>query len=139
MKEHQPVGYFQGGQRAGSGGGNVSVVDLISQIDVVGGDNFIEYNFCEVQPASLRGNIFADLDGDCFKDPGESAIAGVRVELLDASGNIIDFRLTDSQGNYAFENLQPGKYNIREIQPDGYFQGGQMAPQVERIHLLLIS
>jgi serine-aspartate repeat-containing protein C/D/E len=32
--EHQPAGYFQGGQRAGSGGGNASLEDTISDIAV---------------------------------------------------------------------------------------------------------
>ncbi len=30
---------------------------------------------------------------------------------------------TDSAGNYKFENLTPGKYNIKETQPTGYLDG----------------
>ncbi len=128
VREFQPAGYLQGGQRAGSGGGDASIVDLIQSIDVFGGENLVEYNFCELQPASLGGTVYVDTDGDCVQDENEVSLAGVRVELLDGSGQVIDFRITDSQGNYRFENLQPGRYSVREIQPAGYFQGGQTAP-----------
>ncbi len=128
VRETQPEGYFQGGQRAGSGGGDATQPDIITAININGGDVLVEYNFCELLPAGLGGTIYADLDQDCIQDPNEQGIVGVRVELLDQSGRVITFTTTDRQGNYRFENLQPGKYSIREIQPSGYFNGGQTAP-----------
>ena len=44
-------------------------------------------------------------------------IAGVRIDLLDASGNVIATTLTDANGEYEFTGLRPGTYSVREHQP----------------------
>ena len=44
VREIQPDGYFQGGQRAGSGGGNDSQTDVISQIAVPAGVARLAWN-----------------------------------------------------------------------------------------------
>lgn len=128
LRETQPVGYIQGGQMAGSEGGNDTVADLISAIALGAGVQATRYDFCEQRVASLEGRVFADLDEDCIFDLNESPIVGVRIELLDSQGRVIQTTQTDINGNYRFVGLVPGQYSVREIQPEGYFQGGQMAP-----------
>jgi serine-aspartate repeat-containing protein C/D/E len=125
--ESQPAGYLQGGQKAGSGGGNDTMPDVISAINLSAGARLIEYNFCEIPPASIAGSVFVDLDDDGLFDANEDPIAGVTVELLDTSGNAVRSTQTDSAGNYSFTGLRPGQYTVRETQPAGYFQGGQRA------------
>ena len=51
LHEQQPPGYFQGGQCAGSGGGDDSLEDLIRDIAVGSSQQLIDYNFCEMPPA----------------------------------------------------------------------------------------
>ncbi len=128
VREQQPGGYFQGGQKAGSGGGNDSVTDVISAIAIGAGASLIDYDFCEQLPGSISGNVFADLDFDCVQDENEKSLEGVLVELLDASGTVIASTKTNASGDYQFSNLKPGTYSVRESQPAGYFQGGQVAP-----------
>jgi serine-aspartate repeat-containing protein C/D/E len=128
LREQQPAGYIQGGQMAGSAGGNDSITDLISAIALGAGVQATNYDFCEQRVASLNGKVFADLDEDCIFDADELPLAGVRIELLDQAGNVVDFTLTDANGTYRFVGLKPGIYSVREVQPLGYFQGGQMAP-----------
>ena len=128
VRETQPAGYLQGGQKAGSAGGNDTLPDIISTIAIGQNVQAVDYDFCEQLPASLSGNVFVDLNEDCIRDPDEQSLAGVRIELLDSSLVVVASTLTDSQGNYRFEGIRPGVYTIRETQPDGYFQGGQMAP-----------
>ena len=128
VEEQQPNGFMQGGQRAGSGGGDDSFQDVISAISIGAGEVLTEYNFCEVAPSSISGQVFVDTDFDCVRDPDESPLAGVVIELLNADGDLIASTLTDNDGRYHFENLPPGKYSVRELQPDGYFHGGQVAP-----------
>jgi protocatechuate 3,4-dioxygenase beta subunit len=60
VREHQPLGFFQGGQRAGSGGGNTDVIDTISAIEVRSGDRLVDYRFCEVPPSEISGYVFQD-------------------------------------------------------------------------------
>ncbi|WP_456236669.1 SdrD B-like domain-containing protein [Allorhodopirellula solitaria] len=127
VRETQPSGYFQGGQTAGSNGGNTSVDDHISSIPVGWGDTLTNYNFCEVLPAGLSGVVYVDRDADCIRDEGEEGLEGVLIELLDESGTVIDSTTTDSQGRYSFTELKAGEYTVRETQPSGYFQGGQKA------------
>ena len=128
LREQQPVGYIQGGQIAGSAGGNATITDIISSIALGAGVHATNYDFCEQRVASLEGKVFADLNEDCIFDENESPITDVRIELLDENGNVIATTLTDAQGEYHFVNLKPGIYSVREIQPVGYFQGSQTAP-----------
>jgi len=125
VREIQPPGWWQGGQRAGSAGGDDSVADVISQIPVGWGQRLTQYNFCELQPASISGVVFVDGNGDCYRQADELAIAGVTIELRDARGRFVTRTITDAGGNYQFDNLTPGSYQVFEQQPDGYFQGGQ--------------
>jgi len=122
--EQQPDGYFQGGQTVGTGDGEVLGSDLLG-FRVAAGDQLVDYNFCEVPPASIRGLVHVDDDGDCVVDPDERPLAGVRIELRDASGRTITVTQTDSSGRYEFSDLRPGQYQVFERQPDGFFQGGQ--------------
>lgn len=124
VKEVQPQGYFQGGVKVGSAGGAVSATDTITGIVLTSGTQAVEYNFCEQIPVSISGRVHADLDGDCTWDPGEPLLAGVTIQLLDASGTVIGTTQTDVNGQYAFTDLAPGSYGVREVQPAGYFQGG---------------
>ncbi|QEG41059.1 Serine-aspartate repeat-containing protein D precursor [Roseimaritima ulvae] len=125
VRETQPMGYLHGGQRAGSAGGNDSVADIISGIPIGFGDRLTDYNFCELEPSSLSGFVYVDRDADCVFDNDEPPLAGVEVQLLNEAGEIVARTTTDADGNYRFQNLRPGQYSVRELQPAGYFQGGQ--------------
>ncbi|QDV63488.1 Serine-aspartate repeat-containing protein D precursor [Crateriforma conspicua] len=126
VREIQPAGWLQGGQQAGSAGGDDSVQDTISSVPISWGDRLIQYNFCELEPSSLAGTVYVDRDGDCFQDDDEPPLQGVRIDLLDADGRIVMTTTTDADGNYRFTNLRHGTYQVIEHQPEGYFQGGQM-------------
>nr|WP_246109755.1 SdrD B-like domain-containing protein [Roseimaritima multifibrata] len=125
--ELQPEGYFEGGQMAGSAGGDDSQINRIGDVDLGSGEIAVEYNFCELPPAEISGYVHADSNGDCILDPGEPMLENVRVDLLDANGNILATAYTDSNGYYRFTNLMAGQYTVRETQPIGYLQGHQTA------------
>jgi len=127
VREQQPDGYFHVGQRAGSGGGDDSLDDIISAVAVGSGEQLVEYNFCEVPPSSIEGTVHTDLNGDCVFDPEELPLAGVTIELVDDSGDVIATTETDNEGHYRFDNLRAGTYTVREHQPEGYLQGSQRA------------
>ena len=125
LREIQPAGYLQGGQMAGSAGGDTSIVDNISAIPIGFGDRLTQYNFCEVEPGSISGVVYVDADGDCVRDDDERPLSGVTIELRDGSGTKIGETQTNADGRYSFDGLSPGDYEIVEIQPEGFFQGGQ--------------
>jgi hypothetical protein len=73
---------------------------------------------------SISGIKFDDLDGDGERDPGEPGLDGVTIQLLDADDDttILDEQLTAGGGMFAFNNLPPGRYLVREVTPDGRVQ-----------------
>lgn len=127
IEEQQPDGYFQGGQRAGSGGGDDSLEDVISRIAVRSGTDLVDYDFCEIPPASLAGRVHLDLNLNGRLDGDESPLAGVRLQLKNSSGGVLATTTTDASGRYRFENLMPGVYTVEQVQPQQYFDGGLRA------------
>ena len=127
VRETQPDGYFQGSQRAGSHGGNASVADLITQIPVGSGQHLTDYDFCEILPGSISGIVFVDPNQNGNWDSGETRLAGVTVQLLDATGSVVATAQTNTVGYYEFKNLRPGEFGVHELQPTEYFHGGQWA------------
>ncbi len=130
--ETQPAGYLSvsanPGNIDGTPEGLASGTDIIEEIDLLGGQHSRENNFGEALPARITGSVFEDLDDDGLRDPGEPGIAGVEIQLLDASGNPTGITtLTDADGQFAFTNLFPGTYGLQELQPTGYLDGKDRA------------
>jgi hypothetical protein len=76
----------------------------------------------EVMPlvSSIAGFVYLDADDDGEFDVEESAIEGVTIRLsgTDFEGNAVnEVQTTDSNGAYAFTDLMPGMYEVRETQP----------------------
>lgn len=63
--------------------------------------------------ASLTSQAWKDADRDGVRDAGETAVANVRVALLDGAGRQVASALTDADGNYTFANLKPGSYSVK--------------------------
>ncbi|MHB8900373.1 MAG: SdrD B-like domain-containing protein [Thermoguttaceae bacterium] len=124
VAEAQPESYYDGLDTAGTAGGTAeNPGDSITGALLGFGVNGKNYNFGELPPASIRGVVHGELDGDCIVDPGEPLLEGVTIYLLDASGNRIASTKTNAAGEYEFTRLAPGTYGVEEIQPAGYLQG----------------
>jgi uncharacterized protein (DUF2141 family) len=80
-----------------------------------------DYNFGELKPGSIRGQVVVSTDANCDPDDGEPPIAGVQIDLLDAKGQVVATTHTNANGEYVFTDLRPGEYAVREHQPSGYF------------------
>ncbi|NNE74288.1 MAG: hypothetical protein HKN26_11535 [Acidimicrobiales bacterium] len=74
---------------------------------------------------SIVGNIFADIDLDSVRDPGEPSIAGVELILFDENGVEIARTVTDVNGDYAFNDLPLGTYEIEVVPPAGWVLAAQ--------------
>lgn len=125
--ETQPSGYMSVGAKAGTidgvTHGSVQTVDIITGVDLEGGDDSVNNDFAEVMPASISGQVAVDRDGDDVYDAGEPTLAGVTLRLLDEDGNLVATTVTDANGQYSFTGLYPGVYRVEEVQPIGYFDG----------------
>ena len=79
----------------------------------------VTVNVVAFVPGSLTGYVYIDADNDGIKEPGEVGLEGVTVTLTgtDPFGQVDRTVTTDTNGVYDFENLAPGDYVIREVQP----------------------
>ena len=72
----------------------------------------IDFGFEPRPGISLGNRIWNDVDGDGAQQDSEPGIDGVRVELLDDTGTLLTYDLTDDGGYYLFPGLVPGDYVV---------------------------
>jgi hypothetical protein len=95
--------------------------------------------------------VFVDVNGNGVYEANEPGIDGITIELLDENGvPILDTQnnpvtaTTSDGGFYLFEDLNPGTYLLREVQPTGVDDGveilgslGGMIPANDTMRLTL--
>jgi hypothetical protein len=69
-------------------------------------------------PATIKGHVFADVNDDATDDPGDPGLKGVKLYLDLNHDNIFDpatdpTAVTNSNGNFTFANLPPGRCKQR--------------------------
>ncbi|QEG34143.1 DUF11 domain-containing protein [Bythopirellula goksoeyrii] len=113
----------------------VSAVD--GQVSLVGlvGRTTKRVNLTASPRLSLGDKVWADIDDNGLFDTGEVGIAGVKLNLYeDTNGDnsytsgvdaLMGSTTTDSNGNYLFSDLLPGKY-IAQVDPTNFITGGKL-------------
>ena len=96
-------------------------------------------------PPVISGTKYEDVNGDDADDPSKVGVAddkvldstnpdyiagGVEVDLLDATGTIVQKVNTGADGKYAFAPVAPGTYTVQEVVPDGWTQTGPASSSV---------
>lgn len=94
-----------------------------SAITLAPGQNVIDIAFGDFRLVSFGGLKFNDLNGNGIRDAGDPGVAGVTI-FLDTNGNGTRDAgevgtVTDASGSFTFDNVGPGSYRIREVQPPG--------------------
>ncbi|MCB0690437.1 MAG: carboxypeptidase regulatory-like domain-containing protein [Saprospiraceae bacterium] len=67
---------------------------------------------------SIGSTVFVDDNDNGIQDPGEAGIPDLTLQLLDDQGNVLETTMTDENGNYIFDNLVPGVYQVKIPTPD---------------------
>ncbi len=124
VAESQPVGYTDNGDYVGKFAGTLAGTlgaDSVTAIAVPAGQDGTGYQFTE-KGAPISGMVFVDVNRDGGIDGIDHPLPiPVTIELVDpVTGAIIATTATDSTGRYAFSDLPPGEYIVREVQPVGY-------------------
>ncbi len=82
---------------------------------------------CGEAPIQVGNRIWHDANNDGIADPGETPLAGILVELVDANGNVVDSVATNAAGEYLFDELVNGAaYTIR-VAASNLTTGGPLA------------
>jgi hypothetical protein len=85
--------------------------------------------FANTPNSNITGCKFEDFNVNGYRDGTEPAISGVTVYLDTNNNGALDTgeasTTTNQFGTFAFNNLAPGTYNLREVVPPGYFQTTQ--------------
>ncbi len=123
VHEVQPANYLDGEESLGSHGGTRIAPDSMRQITLAAGADGTDYDFLEIEPASVSGHVAVDLNGSGFFDAGDFALENVTISLQDELGNLVATTTTDASGYYLFDDLMPGTYSLVETQPPDYLDG----------------
>jgi len=119
ITESAPAGYFEGKTTAGTAGGTVSGV-VISNITLITGMSASGYNFANLKPSTLSGEVYYDFNQNGVLDNDDFGIAHVTMTLIgtDYLGQSIDMvTMTNNDGVFSFGDLRPGTYEIIRTQP----------------------
>ncbi len=129
--ETQPDGYLSVGDTPGTVDGDtrgvVTTVDVLSSINLDGGDNSINNDFAETQPATLSGYVYYDANDNGIMDAGEQGIGGVHLTVTNVSSGQTADAYTMPDGSWYVGGLMPGPYKVTEDQPAGYLDGLDVA------------
>jgi SdrD B-like domain len=69
----------------------------------------------------LSGTVYQDSNGDGAIDTGDTGMAGVEVDLVNASGTVVAKATTAADGSYSFSNMAAGTYSIQVVPPDSSY------------------
>jgi len=116
----------------------------VHQVTLAAGQNLQNINFgnkpCLAPCDSyIMGFKFVDRNhnGQWDSNEANARLGGVTIELLDASGNVIQTTTTNANGLYYFLNVPPGTYTVREQVPAGWLQTAPTTPG--GVHTITIS
>ncbi|EFO79830.1 conserved repeat domain protein [Oscillochloris trichoides DG-6] len=85
--------------------------DMVEDGDDRNGNQTLDFGL--IGGSALGNLVWFDTDNDGTQNNGELGVAGITVELLDASNNVLKTTTTNADGIYGFADLAPGNYRVR--------------------------
>ena len=89
-------------------------LDNLVPVGLAAGETDADNNFVDIITASVEGTVWLDEDLDGIFDTEETGITGVTVQLLDGA-TVVATTVTDANGDYSFEDVTPGTYDVNVI------------------------
>lgn len=120
-----PAGYVITGKDVGSNDGADSDANPVdgttAQTVLESGESDRSWDMgVQALDAHIGDRVWFDKNGNGQQDNGEAGIAGVTVQLKNASGVVVATTTTDSNGLYGFD-VAAGRYSVAVKAPNGYF------------------
>ncbi len=91
----------------------------------------ITLEFGNVQYGNITVYKYYDANYNEIYDNDDYMLEDWTIELLDENMTVIDTQLTDANGEYTFEELEPGTYYVREVLPDCWQNSTPMIYEIE--------
>ncbi|MEG1776607.1 MAG: SdrD B-like domain-containing protein, partial [Clostridia bacterium] len=63
--------------------------------------------------ATISGTVFQDADYNGALAQGEKLISGVKVQLVNQAGEVVQSATSTSKGQYLLGGIMPGNYTVR--------------------------
>src|SRR5205823_3120296 len=73
----------------------------------------------QADSCAITGRKFDDANGSGVDDPSKPGLGGWTIQLLDSTGTKV-LQTTAADGTYAFTNVAPGSYVLREVAQSGW-------------------
>ena len=109
----QPAGYLDGVDRAGTAGGlAINPGDKIENINLGNGQSGQEYDFGKLLPNSIAGRVLVSDTVVCTDDPNPTPLAGVTLQLLNSSNQIIATTTSDAERQLFVHRPGAGTYSV---------------------------
>lgn len=87
---------------------------------LLGGAHVDSIGYGLLTQGTISGMIWEDKDYDGLMEDGEAGIRGISVALMDTQGNVVREMQTIRSGEFAFEKLMPGEYEIAVALPEDF-------------------
>jgi hypothetical protein len=100
-----------------------------------GGEHISGKDFGNFKEGKISGMKFNDVNANGIKDENEPGMQHWLLRLA-RNSQITDSVLTDSDGNYSFDNLSPGTYTLSEQQQNGWIQ---TFPVTSGVHVVALT
>jgi uncharacterized repeat protein (TIGR01451 family) len=97
------------------------------------GENFPYVDAAMWEPVAIGDLVWNDLNRNGIQDPGEPGLGNINVELYNLTSTRISTTVTDTNGNYIFQNLLPDFYYVTFILPSGFNFSPQYAGTDDQI------
>ncbi len=68
-----------------------------------------------IELGSIGDKVFNDVNNNGIQEDFEPGLANYTVELQDGDGNVLDTMVTNADGEYLFDELEPGDYMVRFV------------------------
>ncbi len=86
------------------------------------GLNASSYDFGEVHPGTVSGEVYNDLNGNGVLDSGEPGLANWTVDLYRNGVGLVASTTTGSNGLFSFSAVGVGSYTVEEVLESGYVE-----------------
>ena len=70
--------------------------------------------------AAIKGTVYLDANYDGVMGGKEKKISGVKVELWDRNGAVVQRATTNNNGNYTLDGVMPGEYTLHFLRKDNH-------------------